>query len=142
MNYFGNNMAYLRNKNGLGQKEIAVHIGCTQAAIANYEAGKREPELEVALRISKLLNQNLEEMISQNLSPVPYLLPKNLKYLRKKEKYTQDEMARLLMVTPKCISFYENGGRKPTIEGLLNLAEFFGVSVDDLLKRDLEKEGF
>lgn len=143
MSYFGSNMAYLRNKNGLGQKDIAIHIGCTQAAIANYEAGKREPDLKAAALIARLFGKALDDMILNEIQATPILLSKNLKFLRRKEGYRQEDMSAILGYSNKSsYCLLEKGQYEPDIKRLVNLAEFFGVSVDDLLKRDLEKEGF
>lgn len=141
MNYFGSNMAYLRNSRHLCQKDIALQLGCTPAAIANYEVGKREPELDIAVSIAQFFNKSLEEMIIKDLRETPILLGKNLKYLRKKEGFDQKVIGDLMGVQTPTVSKYESGMVQPSLGGLVNLAEFFGITTDDLLKKDLEKEG-
>lgn len=85
---------------------------------------------------------SIDDLLTGDLRPAGIQLSKNLRHLRKREGYTQIEMADLLNVTPKCVSFYELGEKKPSLERLVNISEFFGVTVDDLLKKDLEKEDF
>ena len=36
---------------------------------------------------------------------------------------------------------YESGAAELSNQGLINVSEFFGITVDDLLKKDLSKEG-
>lgn len=67
-------------------------------------------------------------------------LPNNIYYLRKLNKMTQDELGQLLEVGSTTIGNWENSYRTPDLFNLARMAKIFGVSTDDLLKKDLEKE--
>ena len=54
--------------------------------------------------------------------------------LRKKQGMTQSELAKLLNVTDRAVSKWENGGGFPEITQLPTLSKIFGVSTDYLLK--------
>lgn len=56
-----------------------------------------------------------------------------LKQLRKKKGITQEELGKILGVGKSTICQYERGTRKPDIEMLKRIAQFFGVSIDYLL---------
>lgn len=56
-----------------------------------------------------------------------------IKHLRAKKNITQDQLAVFLGVTPQAVSRWENGGGYPDIEYLPALADFFGVTADDIL---------
>lgn len=56
-----------------------------------------------------------------------------IKQHRLKLEYTQKQLADKIGLTPKMISFYENGERTPPIDILLKLVQIFGVSADYLL---------
>lgn len=58
-----------------------------------------------------------------------------LKSLRKERGVTQTEVAKALKITQKTYSNYENGTRKPDIEMLLDIANYYKVSTDVLLGR-------
>ena len=58
----------------------------------------------------------------------------NLKLLRSNKEISQQEMADYLQITRQAYSYYENGKRQPDYETLLKLAEYFGVTVDYLLR--------
>ena len=60
---------------------------------------------------------------------------KNLKILRKSRNLTQKEVANAIGITFQNYSYYETGRTKPTPEMLCTLADFFGVTVDELLGR-------
>lgn len=57
----------------------------------------------------------------------------NLKYYRKKNLMSQGELADKLNVTHQAVSYYENGLRTCSFDMLIEIAELFGISTDDLL---------
>lgn len=63
----------------------------------------------------------------------------NLKILRKTRQLSQEEVSKLLGLTRSTYSGYENGIAEPGIQNLLNISDFFKVSLDDLVRRDLSK---
>ena len=56
-----------------------------------------------------------------------------LKYLRKKNKLTQQQVASSLNIPRSTYALFELGRREPNLDLLVRLANFFGVSVDLLL---------
>lgn len=69
------------------------------------------------------------------------LLGKNIRFLRKQKGLTQSDVSGELEIKRTMISAYEDGRSEPKLVGLAKLAEIFSVSVDELLFRDLEREG-
>lgn len=63
-----------------------------------------------------------------------------VKTLRKKNNYTQSQLAERLGVTKSVISAYETGLRMPSYDILISLARVFKVSTDFLLGVE-QKEG-
>ena len=62
-----------------------------------------------------------------------------IKELRKAQNINQDELAEKLFVSRQTISNWENDKSYPDIQSVLLLSEIFNVSVDQLLKGDVEK---
>lgn len=60
-------------------------------------------------------------------------LKNRLKALRLDRKLTTSDIANLLEVTERTVQHYENGDRKPSLEGITKLARFYGVTSDYLL---------
>ena len=58
-----------------------------------------------------------------------------LKELRKSKNITQLDVATAIGVSPQVLSRYERGEREPDYKTLCKLADFFEVSVDELLGR-------
>jgi transcriptional regulator with XRE-family HTH domain len=63
-------------------------------------------------------------------------IDKNLKSLRIKKGWTQEEMAVMLSITPQSISKWERGDTYPDITMLPALAHLFHISVDELIGMD------
>ena len=61
-------------------------------------------------------------------------LGENLKDLRKAKGIGQDRLAEELNVSVKTISHWETGYSEPSIAQLIELANFFDVSIDELVK--------
>ena len=57
----------------------------------------------------------------------------NLKYLRKKEGITQEELAEKLSVSRQSVTKWESGQSLPDIEKIKEIAYMFSVSVDSLV---------
>ena len=63
----------------------------------------------------------------------------NLKLLRKRKKLSQEEIANELGLTRSSYSGYENGVAEPNLSTLMKFSEFYNISLDKLIKRDLNK---
>ncbi len=63
----------------------------------------------------------------------------NLKLLRKRKKLSQEELSNALGLTRSSYSGYENGVAEPNLENLIKFSEFFNLSLDKLIKLDLNK---
>ena len=57
----------------------------------------------------------------------------NLKYLRKKYRYSQEDIAEKLMVSRQSVAKWENGETLPDVFKCAELAKLFEVSVEMLL---------
>lgn len=65
----------------------------------------------------------------------------NLKQIRKKRGFTQNELGKAIGVSAQTISAYEKGsgdkGKNPTLEKVIDIADTLGVSLDELCGRNL-----
>lgn len=62
---------------------------------------------------------------------------RNLKFLRKRKNRTQAEVARDLGLPRSTVNGYENMPLNPTVKNLVALSEYYGISIDHLLRTDL-----
>lgn len=65
------------------------------------------------------------------------MLNENIKALRMRNGLSQVELAKRLNVSKQCVSNWENDNILPSITMLTRLADFFGVTTDLLLGREV-----
>ncbi|MDD5312800.1 MAG: helix-turn-helix transcriptional regulator [Dehalococcoidia bacterium] len=53
----GKRIQQAREESGLTQEELAAKLGCTQAALSNYELGKRRLYLSLLNEMARILNK-------------------------------------------------------------------------------------
>ena len=68
------------------------------------------------------------------------MLGQNLKDIRIKNKYNQEDIAEQLGVTKQTISNWEKGKRTPDINSLIKLANIYQVTLDSLIGIDKRTE--
>jgi len=70
------------------------------------------------------------------------MLAENLKYLRKKNKLSQQQLADALQIPRTTLGDYERAHTEPNVETLILLADYFKTPVDDLLKVKLRLKDY
>jgi len=62
---------------------------------------------------------------------------RNIKLLRKRRRKTQDDVSQALNMKRSTLSGYENNVGQPGVESLVAISEYYGVTIDTLVKVDL-----
>ena len=79
-------------------------------------------------------------MMDFNIDPSNFKLPENLRALRKRMKWSQEELAERLGLNRGNIASYESGTAEPKICNLVKFARLFSISIFDLTHSDLTAE--
>ncbi|MBU3098408.1 MULTISPECIES: helix-turn-helix domain-containing protein [Clostridium] len=58
-----------------------------------------------------------------------------LRALREDSDLTSNEFAEIMHITSRALNYYENNMREPSFPLLINIADYFKVSIDFLLGR-------
>lgn len=69
-------------------------------------------------------------------------LIENIKFLRKKKKFTQEKLAQALGINRPSIGAYEESRAYPKLVTLTEMAKLFGVTVDEMINEDLSKKNY
>ncbi|MCZ0753959.1 helix-turn-helix domain-containing protein [Anoxybacillus sp. J5B_2022] len=67
-------------------------------------------------------------------------LADHLKYLRKQQNWTQEDVAQKLNMSRSQISKWETGETLPDLQSLEKLSDLYGVSIDSLIGRRPSKQ--
>ena len=138
------NLKELRIESGLSQAQLAERTGLSQSAIARWELGKTEPTASVIELLAEFFNISTETLLQGDVDILftPNIQTatadsnmKNLKIFRKERGLTQTQVADAVGIGRQAYAYYEKGEREPSTETLCKLADFFGVTVDELLGR-------
>lgn len=70
-----NRIAKLRKERGLSQAQLAKETGLTRQAISLYEIGKREPKLEIWIKLADFFNVPVSYL--QGITSSPYSIGSN-----------------------------------------------------------------
>lgn len=65
-------------------------------------------------------------------------LGNNIQRMRKEANLSQEDLAEKFNVSRQTISNWENGKSYPDLETVVNISDSFNISLDILLKEDLE----
>lgn len=79
----GAHIAALRKSRGMTQAELARAIGVSQQAVFAYELGERRTSILVLIKIAKVLQQNVEEIIGlsrPSRTPKGRLSPRSIRH--------------------------------------------------------------
>ena len=63
-----------------------------------------------------------------------------LKYQREINGFTQSGLANATGISQQKISYYESGKHSPPIEDCIKLADFYGITLDELVGRDVKQK--
>ncbi len=144
--YLAENLKYLREKNGETQKDISKLLsvtgyGYSEMTVSRYENGECEPELQKVIILAEHFNVTTDELLTVDMKDVKPLYLLNLRFLRKKYNMTQQDISDLLGFRDKSsCCLIEKGITSLTLEQSIKLSDYFGVTLDQLVKRDLSKE--
>lgn len=97
-----------------------------------FEDTKKRTESEKQLS-GKRKDEKTEEVM---------ILADKIINLRKKNGWSQEELAEKLGVTRQSVSKYEGAQSIPDLDKILKLSEIFGVTTDYLIKDELEEEEY
>lgn len=61
----GERIKYLREKNGLTQKDVAVKLVVEPAAISKYELDMREPNIEAIKKLATIFNVTIDYLLGR-----------------------------------------------------------------------------
>lgn len=64
---YGANLRYLRKLNGLAAQEMADKCGILFSTYVSYENFFSQPRLDVAVKIAKVLNTTVEDMVTKKI---------------------------------------------------------------------------
>ena len=69
------------------------------------------------------------------------IIGSNIRYVRKRRGLTIDDFAKVIGMAPGFLGLIERGQRGTSVKNMVAIAEFFDISLDDLITKDLSNGG-
>lgn len=139
---------YLRDESGLSQMELSKKLGISAAAIGFLELGKHEPNGSTIIAYSKYFNVSADQLLEIEEEFNNVVLEKNLfnsttekmgnygkalKEHRLLRGLTLKEIEKETGINNGNLSRWERGEVLPNIDFCVQLANFYGISLDELV---------
>lgn len=138
------NFKYSREELDLKQKDIAKLFNVHFSTVSGWETGKDTIPIERLIDYANHFNYSLDYLFGvtkNNKSYAPLtldlkLIAKNLRMIRKKNNFTQEQLAKMMNTTQASYSHYENATNMIPTVFLYNLTKIYKpFSIDALLGR-------
>ena len=137
-------LRHTREDMGLKQKDLTTLFNVTYSTISGWETGKDTIPLRQLIKYANKYNYSLDYLFGLTNTNKPYLpleidlntISKNLTEIRKKNKKTQADIAKVLNTSPAGYAHYENSRYLIPTSFIYNLALFYkDFSIDETLGR-------
>ena len=137
------NLKKAREQNNLNQSNIADILGIDRTVYNKYENGYELIPIKhlisfcnyFNIRVDEIFNFNIHEQLPINKEFDVKIVGKRLKEWRKKNKITQDKLAKMLNTNKSVICNYEKGRYLIATPFLYQICHQYHVSADYLLGR-------
>ena len=132
-------------KNKITQSELASMTGLSEATITHYVKGKTTPSQTNIDKIASALNISPRTFYGDIEEFAPYLnhretvFAKKLSKLLKEKGLSQEQFAFEIGVARQSVNQYVNGKQLPMSDTLFKIANYFNVSIEELLDEPIEK---
>ena len=143
------NIKFLREEDGISQKEIAKKLGVSRSTYSLWELEITIIPLPRLIELCKIYSCSLDYILGLNQKEKKYknmkkdidynLYPKRLKEIRKELGFTQAKLAKKMNTDNGVISRYENGKTLILTSFLIEYSKIFNISCDYLLGKIDEK---
>lgn len=143
------NLRYTRENLGLKQKDLTTLFNVTYSTISGWETGKDTIPLRQLIKYANKYNFSLDYLFGLTNTNKSYLpleidlnvISKNLKNIRKQNKKTQEQIAKVLNTSSGGYAHYENSRYLIPTSFIYSLALFYkDFSIDEILGRKERKE--
>lgn len=142
---FSNNLKFLRKQKNYSQDYLAEQLGYKSfTTIQKWESGIAEPSVDVLKKLAEMFNVSMDELLNDDLSDDDHpkiqasIISKNIRYLRKRKGWGQDELAKRIGRTQPTIQLWESDKRSPTMGMVEELTKIFDIDINTLIYKDLQ----
>lgn len=143
MSEFPTTIKKLRLNKKLSQKQIATELGYAQSTYCDWENGKIEPTASALIAIAKLFNTSVDSLLGlqykKNTTCIKNNYGESLRNIRLQKGKTLKQLSEETNISFQNLSRWERGEVLPSIDFCLKLADYYQISIDELIDRSFDK---
>lgn len=140
---FANQLKTCMNANDFNQVNLEEKTGVSQSRISLYLSGTCVPDIDALIIFAKSLNTTTDFLLGNNLEmpvqtkeqAIAMTFSERLKKLLSIRNISRKEFSEKINATEATVSQYANGGKLPSGEALVKIADELDTSADYLLGR-------
>lgn len=137
----GERLKQLRKREGYTQKQLSELLEFQGNSYSSYEYNRIKPSIEKFIKLAEILHTSVQYIVTGKELSIEFqknvsLFPQRLRELRAKKQLTQVAVANILNIEEVTYQHYEYGAYEPKLDKLLQLAEVFDVTLDELMGRN------
>ena len=137
----GGKLKEIRKKCGYSQQEMSQMLDMAINSYGSYERNNSLPSIENFVKLAEILHTSIQyivtgEKLSEEFKQGAIAFPQRLCELREKRNMTQQQVADCLGIRKATYQGYEYNKYEPKLDKLLQLAELFDVTLDELMGRN------
>ena len=91
-----NRIREVRKSRGLTMKELGKMVGCSESTISVYETGKHEPDNQMLLKLSEVLDASIDYLLGKTEEKKETNAPRIAVMLRAMEKMTPEQQKTMI----------------------------------------------
>lgn len=142
----GKRINELRKSSGMTQEEFGKKLGVIKQTVSSWENDLSEPNHAATIAIAKLFGVTTDYLLGaegdamgteEKINEIAQRVGRNIRSIREQAGLSQDEFAEGFSVKQPTVANWETGKRQPDLNMLIQIAQFGGTSLDDLVTKDL-----
>jgi transcriptional regulator with XRE-family HTH domain len=131
---FNKNLYKIRTESGTSRKDMALALNTTENIVRYWETEALTIQPETLIKIADYFETTIDMLVKPRQKMI---VSSNIAVLRNRRGITQSALAADLEISRTRVATWEEHRAEPNIEMLCRLANYFEVSVDDLIKKHL-----
>ncbi len=139
---FAETLKYLISERDINQKQLAQELEITHSSVTRYLKGMREPTVSAAIKIADYFSVSMEFLLGfdtdSRLESYGKSKPvgEQIEKLVTSNGLTGYEFCKKCNIANPNYYYWVNGTHEPSVDNLKKIADFFNMTIDEVLGRE------
>lgn len=130
-----NRIRELRKEKGLTQLQFCQKLNITQSTLSGWECERWQPDNETLIKLANYFDVSIDYLLGRVDKKISFA--QIAKELRESNNLTQKQLSQQIGLSASAIGHLETGRNEPTASTLTAYANYFDISIDELLENNI-----